>query len=208
MKTFVTYFILVCITKKIEFVESFVLLPIWTGWMETKSSCFFSSLKSNDNDNDNDNDNEKVINPLISTSTFTSKPYKNIPNEIIEEIKNKADIVSVIESYNLPQFVRTGPNKAKAICPFHDDTNPSLSIDGNRKIFKCFSCGKGGDVFHFVREYHHLTETSEKMSFVKSIQYVAEEFTDGSIYDFTQSNKNMTQAQFKKHQETQYAKHR
>lgn len=144
-----------------------------------------------------------------STKNDKSQQYKTkglkfnrIPDDVIQRIKDEADIVSVIESHNLPLFTRTGPNKAKALCPFHDDNNPSLSIDGDKQLFKCFSCGQGGDVFSFVREYRHLKDGGEKMSFVDSVRLVAEEFTDGTAYNFygkgLNTRVNMTDAEFAK----------
>lgn len=155
--------------------------------------------------------------PLFSeqktaSSTEHSHKYQKIPDEEIQKVKTMADIVKVIESHNLPMFTHTGPNKAKALCPFHDDRNPSLSIDGSRQIFKCFSCGKGGDVFAFVREYRFLRDGGEKMSFAKSIQVVAEEFTDGVNFRFQENGvsirKNLTEAELTKIRATAHSKKR
>ena len=64
--------------------------------------------------------------------------------EIIDEIKSKNDIVDVISSYiNLNE-------KYKALCPFHDDHNPSLSVSSEKQIYKCFVCGESGNVFNFA----------------------------------------------------------
>jgi hypothetical protein len=51
---------------------------------------------------------------------------------------------------NLKKFRRTGRHKAVALCPFHSDHNPSLSIDLDRGFFHCFGCGAGGDITAFV----------------------------------------------------------
>lgn len=106
------------------------------------------------------------------------KSYR-IPPQQLELIKESADIVSVIESYGLPGFQRHGNNRAKAICPFHDDHNPSMSVDGQRGIYKCFACGAGGDVFNFVREYSALK--SEPMTFYQAVRHVAQEFADPNL---------------------------
>ncbi len=50
---------------------------------------------------------------------------------------------------------RVGANY-QGICPFHDDTKPSLSISPSKNIFKCFACGKSGDVLSFVQEYKSI----------------------------------------------------
>ena len=107
-----------------------------------------------------------------------------IPPDVIEEIKTYADIVSVVESYDLPLFSRASDGyRAKCICPFHNDRNPSLNIDNSRGIYKCFSCGAGGDVFNFVREYDFISSNGkgEKMSYPAAIKKVASEFCGGAI---------------------------
>jgi DNA primase len=45
----------------------------------------------------------------------------------------------------------------KALCPFHDDHNPSLTVDSRRQRYKCWSCGEGGDVFQFVQKFEKIT---------------------------------------------------
>ena len=68
-------------------------------------------------------------------------------------IKNAVDIVALVGEY-LPLH-RAG-SKYKALCPFHDDHNPSLEVNPERQSFKCWSCGAGGDVFDFVKNYEHV----------------------------------------------------
>jgi DNA primase len=113
-----------------------------------------------------------------------------IPPEQLELIKESADIVSVVESYGLPGFKRHGDNRALAICPFHNDHNPSMSIDGQRGIYKCFACGAGGDVFNFVREYSALQ--SEPMTFYQAVRHVAQEFTDQNLKLDVSSSSSIT----------------
>jgi len=73
---------------------------------------------------------------------------------LIEQVRHANDIVNVIQGY-LP-LKRAGANW-RGICPFHQDTNPSLNVNPARQIFKCFACGKAGNVFTFVQEYEKLT---------------------------------------------------
>lgn len=115
--------------------------------------------------------------PELSTTSQSQQPKFFIPNEQLEELRDDVDIVAVIESYGLSQFKRSGDNRATCICPFHDDRNPSLSIDGTRGIFKCFSCGAGGNVFNFVREYSKLE--GEEISFYKTVKFVNDNFSNG-----------------------------
>ncbi len=67
-------------------------------------------------------------------------------------IKNAVDIVSLVDKYYGLRVSRAG-SKFKALCPFHDDKNPSLELNPERQSYKCWSCGAGGDIFDFVKEY-------------------------------------------------------
>jgi DNA primase catalytic core len=97
----------------------------------------------------------------------------------LQNLKAAVDIVSVIESYGLPKFRRSGTG-AVCCCPFHDDTNPSMSIDATRQMYKCFSCGAGGDVLKFVQEYSKLPG-QEELSFGQVIHFLDNKFGDGTF---------------------------
>ncbi len=75
-------------------------------------------------------------------------------NHTVSEIRSKLDIVEVISSY-LP-LIQKGKNFF-GVCPFHDDTNPSMSVSHEKQIYRCFSCGASGNVFTFVQEYEHIS---------------------------------------------------
>lgn len=78
-------------------------------------------------------------------------PY--ISTDIVNEIRNRTDIVEVISRY--VQLTKRG-NNYFGICPFHDDHNPSMSVSPDKQLFKCFVCEKGGNVFNFVSSYEHI----------------------------------------------------
>src|SRR5690606_34195046 len=58
-------------------------------------------------------------------------------------------------------------SRYKALCPFHDDRNPSLELNPQRQTFKCWSCGAGGDVFDFIQRY-------ERVEFPEALRMLAE----------------------------------
>src|SRR3970040_548819 len=85
-------------------------------------------------------------------------------NNQIEEVKNKTDIVSLISEYI--EVKKAGRNY-KANCPFHGEKTPSFMITPELQIYKCFGCGRSGDVFTFLEEH-------EGMDFSESLKYLAE----------------------------------
>lgn len=68
-------------------------------------------------------------------------------DELIDEIKNKNDIVDVIGSY--VALKRSGRSYF-GLCPFHNEKSPSFAVSPDKQIFHCFGCGVGGNVFHFI----------------------------------------------------------
>lgn len=72
----------------------------------------------------------------------------------LDNLRSKISIVNVISRY--VKLQKKG-NEYTCLCPFHNDTNPSMNVSEDKKIFKCFSCGKGGDVFKFVSEFNHIS---------------------------------------------------
>lgn len=61
-----------------------------------------------------------------------------------------------------------------------------MSIDDNRGLYKCFSCGAGGDIYNFIREYDYLENNrkslgKEKMGYMQAVEYAAREFGDASL---------------------------
>ncbi|UZK63887.1 DNA primase [Mycoplasma mycoides subsp. capri] len=76
-----------------------------------------------------------------------------ISNEKINEIISQVSIVDVISSYL--HLIKKGSNYL-AICPFHNDSNPSLTISPEKRIYTCFSCKASGNVINFVKDYEHV----------------------------------------------------
>lgn len=89
-----------------------------------------------------------------------------IARHSIDEVRNNADIVSVIQA-RVP-LKRRGANYW-ACCPFHDEKTPSFSVSAQRQFYKCFGCGASGNVFSFLIE-------TEKLSFPEAVERLANQF--------------------------------
>ena len=87
-----------------------------------------------------------------------------LPQYFIDDLKTRADIVRIIGDF--VQLKKKGRNWM-ACCPFHDERTPSFSVNPNGNFYKCFGCGKGGNVFTFLMEH-------EGLSFPEAVREVAE----------------------------------
>jgi len=86
-----------------------------------------------------------------------------IPDDMVEEVRAAADIVDVIGEF--VQLKKAG-REYKANCPFHEERTPSFYVVPAKGFYKCFGCGKSGDVFSFVMERQGL-------DFVEAVKHVA-----------------------------------
>ena len=86
------------------------------------------------------------------------------PDEFIEEVRMRNDIVDVIG--NSVHLQKKGSSYF-GLCPFHNEKSPSFSVSRDKQMYYCFGCGAGGNVITFVMEY-------ENFSFVEAVQYLAE----------------------------------
>ena len=80
------------------------------------------------------------------------------------QVQQATDIVRLIGNH---VALKPRGKEFVGLCPFHDDTSPSLYVSPSKQIFKCFSCGAGGDVFGFVMRLH-------KLSFPESLEHLAD----------------------------------
>ncbi|MEO0514057.1 MAG: DNA primase [Planctomycetota bacterium] len=81
-----------------------------------------------------------------------------------EKVQAATDIVRLVGEH---LTLRPKGKEFAGLCPFHDDKTPSMQVSPQKQIYKCFSCGAGGDAFSFVMNYH-------KMDFVESLKYLAQ----------------------------------
>jgi len=86
-----------------------------------------------------------------------------IPDDMVEEVRSRADIVEIIGE--LVPLKKAG-REYKANCPFHEERTPSFYVVPDKGFYKCFGCGKSGDVFSFVME-------RQGMDFVEAVKHVA-----------------------------------
>ena len=89
------------------------------------------------------------------------------PQPFIDEVRNAADIVTVISDY---VSLRKAGNSYKGLCPFHGEKSPSFHVNRDRGFFHCFGCGVGGDVFKFM-------ELQEKVGFTDAVRQLAQRFS-------------------------------
>lgn len=82
--------------------------------------------------------------------------------EKLNLIRKQIDIVDVISKYL--KLEKRGKNYV-SICPFHDDSHPSMSISKEKQIYKCFSCNASGDAFQFVMDF-------EKLNFIEALKQI------------------------------------
>ena len=86
-----------------------------------------------------------------------------IPASVIEDIRYRCDIESVISTY--VTLKRAGSN-LKGLCPFHSEKTPSFTVYPGTQSFYCFGCGAGGDVINFVMR-------TENLDYVSAIETLA-----------------------------------
>ncbi len=86
--------------------------------------------------------------------------------DFVQQVKSSVDIVNVVGDY--VRLRKQGSQRMVGLCPFHSEKTPSFSVHGGLQIYKCFGCGKGGDVFNFLMEL-------EGMSFFEALKTLAEQ---------------------------------
>jgi len=109
-----------------------------------------------------------------------------IPEATVDDIRQQADIVDVASQYL--QLRKSGQNHF-AHCPFHEDNTPSFSVNAQKQIFYCFSCGRGGNVFSFLSEIEGLNypeaiiETAELINYPLDQSLVSQVMNQQNVED-------------------------
>jgi DNA primase len=89
-----------------------------------------------------------------------------IPDEVIEEIRERADIIEVISDF---VALKKGGANYKGLCPFHQEKTPSFTVSQEKQLFHCFGCGIGGNVFTFLMKH-------EQISFAEAARALAQRY--------------------------------
>lgn len=113
---------------------------------------------------------------------------------LIREVKERADIVKVAQLYGLKL------NRAyKCICPFHKEKTASLSISPQKQIWKCFGCGKGGDVISLVSELLNINALESAKSINSTLGLGLDPNQKSSYFQINKyKDKQKTEEMFKK----------
>lgn len=86
------------------------------------------------------------------------------PDEVVEEVRMKNDIVDVVSGY---VKIQKKGSSYFGLCPFHNEKSPSFSVSASKQMYYCFGCGAGGNVFTFIMEYENYT-------FQEAIKFLAQ----------------------------------
>ena len=84
-----------------------------------------------------------------------------------EQVRDAVDFVDLVGSR--VELRKAGARRYEGLCPFHDERTPSFGIDPLEKLYHCFGCGVGGDVFKWVMEI-------ESVSFVEALELLADRY--------------------------------
>ncbi|MEG2206937.1 MAG: DNA primase [Clostridia bacterium] len=87
------------------------------------------------------------------------------PPQWLDELRTHADIVKIVGSY---VHLKKNGHRYVGLCPFHNETAPSFSVDEQKQLYHCFGCKAGGSVIQFVMEI-------ERLSFVEAVAFLAEQ---------------------------------
>lgn len=94
--------------------------------------------------------------------------------EYVQRIKDRTDIVDVIQAFHIP--LKKAGSKYLGCCPFHNEKSPSFNVDPVKQIYKCFGCGVAGDALEFVQKFKNL-------DFPEAVEFLAGRLNDTVEYE-------------------------
>lgn len=99
------------------------------------------------------------------------------PEDVVEEVRSRNDIVDVISEY---VHLQKKGSAHFGLCPFHNEKTGSFSVSGSKQMFYCFGCGEGGNVYTFLMKYENATfkEAIEKLADRAGIKLPEYEMTE------------------------------
>ena len=86
------------------------------------------------------------------------------PSQWLEELRSRADIVEIVGSY---VTLKKNGHRYMGLCPFHNETAPSFTVDGVKQVYHCFGCKAGGSVIQFIMDI-------EKLDYVEAVAFLAD----------------------------------
>ena len=111
-----------------------------------------------------------------------------IPERVIDEILDKADIESVVGHY--VSFTKRSGSNLKGLCPFHSEKTPSFNVNTQKNIYKCFGCGKGGNAINFIMNI-------ESLSYPEAVKFLGARFG----IDVPEEDSDFREAGIKQHKD-------
>ena len=113
-----------------------------------------------------------------------------IPQDIIERVRDSADIVDVVSKY--VDLKQRGPNYF-GLCPFHNEKTPSFSVSPSKQIYYCFGCNAGGNVYSFLMDY-------QKIPFPDAVKVLAEQYNIPIELNRSEDNSELYSSLYKLHE--------
>src|SRR5262249_57249970 len=121
--------------------------------------------------------------PFSGLAAAIGCPLADDREALTRQVKEANDIVDVVGGY---VSLRPAGDTFKGLCPFHQDQRPSFDVSSRRQRYRCWACGKHGDVFTFIQEMEHV-------SFPEALELLARR-AGISLEKFKFSHHNATRA--------------
>ena len=74
----------------------------------------------------------------------------------LDDLKQRISLLDYLQAQDWRPLRRLAGDRWMGLCPLHPDRKPSFLVDGGKRLFYCYGCGRGGDIFRFVELYHQV----------------------------------------------------